>query len=124
MSKFRSISRFLTKSSTCIVCDQKFLSTTLFLSFNQDLELVERLNTSLAFFLNDLLSVMDRGFVFTLIKAYWKQVRLFSFQTLSFFFKGWSAKRESSVSVCFFSLKQKQWVLLAGVEYYEYCCWL
>uniref|UniRef100_A0A668A6J5 Dedicator of cytokinesis 7 n=1 Tax=Myripristis murdjan TaxID=586833 RepID=A0A668A6J5_9TELE len=41
---------------------------------NQDLELVERLNTSLAFFLNDLLSVMDRGFVFTLIKTYWKQV--------------------------------------------------
>lgn len=41
---------------------------------HQDLELVERLNTSLAFFLNDLLSVMDRGFVFTLIKAYWKQV--------------------------------------------------
>uniref|UniRef100_A0A7N6FBF6 Dedicator of cytokinesis 7 n=1 Tax=Anabas testudineus TaxID=64144 RepID=A0A7N6FBF6_ANATE len=40
----------------------------------QDLELVERLNTSLAFFLNDLLSVMDRGFVFTLIRAYWKQV--------------------------------------------------
>uniref|UniRef100_A0A665UKF5 Dedicator of cytokinesis 7 n=1 Tax=Echeneis naucrates TaxID=173247 RepID=A0A665UKF5_ECHNA len=36
--------------------------------------LVERLNTSLAFFLNDLLSVMDRGFVFTLIRAYWKQV--------------------------------------------------
>uniref|UniRef100_A0A8C1YRL8 Dedicator of cytokinesis 7 n=1 Tax=Cyprinus carpio TaxID=7962 RepID=A0A8C1YRL8_CYPCA len=39
-----------------------------------DLELVERLNTSLAFFLNDLLSVMDRGFVFSLIKTYWKQV--------------------------------------------------
>uniref|UniRef100_A0A671TCH5 Dedicator of cytokinesis protein 7-like n=1 Tax=Sinocyclocheilus anshuiensis TaxID=1608454 RepID=A0A671TCH5_9TELE len=36
--------------------------------------LVERLNTSLAFFLNDLLSVMDRGFVFSLIKTYWKQV--------------------------------------------------
>ncbi|TKS74253.1 Dedicator of cytokinesis protein 7 [Collichthys lucidus] len=42
--------------------------------FQKDLELVERLNTSLAFFLNDLLSVMDRGFVFTLIRAYWKQV--------------------------------------------------
>lgn len=37
--------------------------------------MVERLNTSLAFFLNDLLSVMDRGFVFTLIRAYWKQAR-------------------------------------------------
>uniref|UniRef100_A0A8D0DAI5 Dedicator of cytokinesis 7 n=1 Tax=Sander lucioperca TaxID=283035 RepID=A0A8D0DAI5_SANLU len=44
------------------------------ISSNQDLELVERLNTSLAFFLNDLLSVMDRGFVFTLIRAYWKQL--------------------------------------------------
>ncbi|CAB1332240.1 unnamed protein product [Coregonus sp. 'balchen'] len=39
----------------------------------KDLELVERLNTSLAFFLNDLLSVMDRGFAFSLIKTYWKQ---------------------------------------------------
>lgn len=37
---------------------------------------MERLNTSLAFFLNDLLSVMDRGFVFTLIRAYWKQARV------------------------------------------------
>uniref|UniRef100_A0A3B4A7C3 Uncharacterized protein n=1 Tax=Periophthalmus magnuspinnatus TaxID=409849 RepID=A0A3B4A7C3_9GOBI len=42
--------------------------------FQKDLELVERLNSSLGFFLNDLLSVMDRGFVFTLIRAYWKQV--------------------------------------------------
>uniref|UniRef100_A0A8C8E250 Dedicator of cytokinesis 7 n=1 Tax=Oryzias sinensis TaxID=183150 RepID=A0A8C8E250_9TELE len=49
----------------------------------KDLELVERLNTSLAFFLNDLLSVMDRGFVFTLIRAYWKQVHpLFKNPTL------------------------------------------
>ncbi|KAG7265864.1 hypothetical protein CRUP_016127 [Coryphaenoides rupestris] len=31
---------------------------------SQDVELVERLNASLAFFLNDLLSLMDRGFVF------------------------------------------------------------
>uniref|UniRef100_A0A1A8FHZ3 Dedicator of cytokinesis 7 n=1 Tax=Nothobranchius korthausae TaxID=1143690 RepID=A0A1A8FHZ3_9TELE len=44
--------------------------------FQKDLELVERLNTSLAFFLNDLLSVMDRGFVFTLIRTYWKQVSM------------------------------------------------
>ncbi|XP_031430859.1 dedicator of cytokinesis protein 7 isoform X21 [Clupea harengus] len=42
--------------------------------FQKDLELVERLNMSLAFFLNDLLSVMDRGFVFTLVRTYWKQV--------------------------------------------------
>lgn len=56
---------------SCIV--KTFYNKCLF--FNQDLELVERLNTSLAFFLNDLLSVMDRGFVFTLIRAYWKQAR-------------------------------------------------
>uniref|UniRef100_A0A8C4QLC5 Dedicator of cytokinesis 7 n=1 Tax=Eptatretus burgeri TaxID=7764 RepID=A0A8C4QLC5_EPTBU len=42
--------------------------------FQKDMEMIERLNTSLAFFLNDLFSVMDRGFVFQLIKAYFKQV--------------------------------------------------
>uniref|UniRef100_A0A8C4LHS0 Dedicator of cytokinesis 7 n=1 Tax=Equus asinus asinus TaxID=83772 RepID=A0A8C4LHS0_EQUAS len=42
--------------------------------FQKDTEMVERLNTSLAFFLNDLLSVMDRGFVFVLIKTCYKQV--------------------------------------------------
>uniref|UniRef100_A0A8C4WTC3 Dedicator of cytokinesis 6 n=1 Tax=Gopherus evgoodei TaxID=1825980 RepID=A0A8C4WTC3_9SAUR len=36
--------------------------------------LVERLNSSLAFFLNDLLSLMDRGFVFSLIRLYYKQL--------------------------------------------------
>uniref|UniRef100_A0A670JFF4 Dedicator of cytokinesis 7 n=1 Tax=Podarcis muralis TaxID=64176 RepID=A0A670JFF4_PODMU len=39
-----------------------------------DAEMIERLNTSLAFFLNDLLTVMDRGFVFSLTKVYYKQV--------------------------------------------------
>uniref|UniRef100_A0A2K5YBD8 Dedicator of cytokinesis 7 n=1 Tax=Mandrillus leucophaeus TaxID=9568 RepID=A0A2K5YBD8_MANLE len=47
--------------------------------FQKDTEMVERLNTSLAFFLNDLLSVMDRGFVFSLIKSCYKQVILFHF---------------------------------------------
>uniref|UniRef100_A0A8C7HYJ5 Dedicator of cytokinesis 6 n=1 Tax=Oncorhynchus kisutch TaxID=8019 RepID=A0A8C7HYJ5_ONCKI len=41
--------------------------------YHKDLELVERLNSSLAFFLNDLLSLMDRGFVFNLIRSYYKQ---------------------------------------------------
>ena len=36
--------------------------------------MVERLNASLAFFLHDLLSVMDRGFVFSLIRSYMKDV--------------------------------------------------
>eukprot|EP00069_Balaena_mysticetus_P004402 bmy_00824T0 len=50
-----------------------------------DTEMVERLNTSLAFFLNDLLSVMDRGFVFSLIKTCYKQVssKLYSLPTPS-----------------------------------------
>uniref|UniRef100_A0A673YLV7 Dedicator of cytokinesis 6 n=1 Tax=Salmo trutta TaxID=8032 RepID=A0A673YLV7_SALTR len=43
--------------------------------YHKDVELVERLNSSLAFFLNDLLSLMDRGFVFNLIRSYYKQVR-------------------------------------------------
>ena len=36
--------------------------------------MVERLNASLAFFLHDLLSVMDRGYVFSLIRTYTKDV--------------------------------------------------
>ncbi|XP_046894725.1 dedicator of cytokinesis protein 7-like isoform X5 [Hypomesus transpacificus] len=42
--------------------------------YHKDVELVERLNCSLAFFLNDLLSLMDRGFVFNLIRTYYKQI--------------------------------------------------
>ncbi|XP_048395891.1 dedicator of cytokinesis protein 7 isoform X4 [Stegostoma tigrinum] len=53
--------------------------------FQKDIELIERLNISLAFFLNDLFSVMDRGFVFSLTKTYWKQVssKLYALQTPS-----------------------------------------
>ncbi|XP_044278226.1 dedicator of cytokinesis protein 6 [Varanus komodoensis] len=40
----------------------------------KDVELVEHLNQSLAFFLNDLLSIMDRGFVFLLLRSYYKQI--------------------------------------------------
>ncbi|KAG9280103.1 dedicator of cytokinesis protein 6-like isoform X3 [Astyanax mexicanus] len=42
--------------------------------YQKDVELVERLNSSLAFFLNDLLSLMDRGFVFNLVRTYYKQI--------------------------------------------------
>uniref|UniRef100_A0A672RDM4 Dedicator of cytokinesis 6 n=1 Tax=Sinocyclocheilus grahami TaxID=75366 RepID=A0A672RDM4_SINGR len=42
--------------------------------YHKDVELVERLNNSLAFFLNDLLSLMDRGFVFNLVRSYYKQI--------------------------------------------------
>ncbi|XP_028679697.2 dedicator of cytokinesis protein 7-like isoform X1 [Erpetoichthys calabaricus] len=41
---------------------------------HKDVELMERLNANLAFFLNDLLSLMDRGFVFSLIRTYCKQI--------------------------------------------------
>lgn len=51
-----------------------FLSFIIFSLSLQDVELVERLNSSLAFFLKDLLSLMDRGFVFNLVRSYYKQV--------------------------------------------------
>jgi len=35
-----------------------------------------KINASIAFFIHDALSLMDRGFVFTLIKTYLKKVRL------------------------------------------------
>ncbi|XP_023379201.1 dedicator of cytokinesis protein 6 isoform X7 [Pteropus vampyrus] len=41
---------------------------------SKDAELAERLNASLAFFLSDLLSLVDRGFVFSLVRAHYKQV--------------------------------------------------
>uniref|UniRef100_A0A452RDC4 Dedicator of cytokinesis 6 n=1 Tax=Ursus americanus TaxID=9643 RepID=A0A452RDC4_URSAM len=40
----------------------------------KDAELAERLNASLAFFLSDLLSLVDRGFIFSLVRAHYKQV--------------------------------------------------
>ncbi|KAM5192638.1 dedicator of cytokinesis protein 8 [Mantella aurantiaca] len=49
------------------------------------IEQAEKMNISLAFFLYDLLSLMDRGFVFNLIKHYCNQLtaKLNSFPTLS-----------------------------------------
>ncbi|XP_076977876.1 dedicator of cytokinesis protein 6 isoform X1 [Tamandua tetradactyla] len=41
---------------------------------HKDAELAEHLNTSLAVFLSDLLSLADRGFVFSLVRAHYKQV--------------------------------------------------
>nr|XP_034801928.2 dedicator of cytokinesis protein 6 isoform X4 [Pan paniscus] len=41
---------------------------------HKDVELAEHLNASLAFFLSDLLSLVDRGFVFSLVRAHYKQV--------------------------------------------------
>lgn len=38
------------------------------------MEQAEKVNISLAFFLYDLLSLMDRGFVFQLVKNYCNQV--------------------------------------------------
>lgn len=41
---------------------------------NNDVKLAQSLNASLAFFIFDLLSIMDRGFVFGLIKVYYKVI--------------------------------------------------
>uniref|UniRef100_A0A1B6EVF4 Dedicator of cytokinesis protein 7 n=1 Tax=Cuerna arida TaxID=1464854 RepID=A0A1B6EVF4_9HEMI len=43
-------------------------------SYNKDPKLIHSMNASLAFFLYDLLSILDRGYVFLLIKAYCKQM--------------------------------------------------
>ncbi|XP_075219096.1 dedicator of cytokinesis [Lycorma delicatula] len=43
-------------------------------NYNKDPKLSNCMNSSLAFFLYDLLSIMDRGFVFILIKVYCKQM--------------------------------------------------
>lgn len=40
----------------------------------QDVENARRLNTSLAFFIHDAFSLVDRGFVFNLIRTYLKKV--------------------------------------------------
>ena len=40
----------------------------------KETEQAEKINISLAFFLYDLLSLMDRGFVFNLLKHYCNQV--------------------------------------------------
>lgn len=60
--------------ASCLLENTQGSSSAFCFSFLQDTEMVERLNTSLAFFLNDLLSIMDRGFVFALIKTCYKQV--------------------------------------------------
>ena len=40
----------------------------------RDSKLIQNVNCSIAFFFSDLLSIMDRGFVFNLIRNYCKQV--------------------------------------------------
>lgn len=42
--------------------------------YTKDGRLTSSLNNSLAFFLFDLLSIMDRGFIFGLIRTYYKQM--------------------------------------------------
>ena len=52
----------------------------------KEIEQAEKVNISLAFFLYDLLSLMDRGFVFNLIKHYCNQVSVLSDPALLFWF--------------------------------------
>lgn len=49
---------------------------------NTDIKLAQSLNASLAFFIFDLLSIMDRGYVFGLIKVYYKVIISKSITTL------------------------------------------
>ena len=44
------------------------------MTFNFSLQSAFTLNIHLSFFLHDLLSVMDRGFVFSLIRCYCRQL--------------------------------------------------
>lgn len=53
-----------------------FLLICFYLHLMQDVRAMQLLNASLAFFLQDLLSLMDRGYVFALIRNYCKQVSL------------------------------------------------
>ncbi|XP_068130412.1 dedicator of cytokinesis protein 6 isoform X7 [Hyperolius riggenbachi] len=68
--KQRFPERFMDDISA-LVCN---ICTDITTRYLKDAELAERLNSSLAFFLNDLLSLVDRGFVFNLIRSYYKQV--------------------------------------------------
>ncbi|XP_037832858.1 dedicator of cytokinesis protein 8 isoform X2 [Kryptolebias marmoratus] len=47
---------------------------TILIKQHKEVEQAEKINISLAFFLYDLLSLMDRGFVFQLVKNYWNQM--------------------------------------------------
>lgn len=50
----------------------------------QELEQAEKVNISLAFFLYDLMSIMDRGFVFQLVKNYFNLVRTLILFTIDY----------------------------------------
>nr|XP_039268691.1 dedicator of cytokinesis protein 7-like [Styela clava] len=59
------------------------VTTEIINSYSKDYDFAERLNLSLAFFFNDLLSIMDRGFVFSLLQTYAQQMgmRIYSLQS-------------------------------------------
>lgn len=50
------------------------VTTEIISRYGKDSRLTQSLNNSLAFFLFDLLNIMDRGYVFNLIRAYYKQM--------------------------------------------------
>lgn len=56
----------------------------MFVFHSKENEQAEKMNISLAFFLYDLLSLMDRGFVFNLIKHYCNQVSVPSDRAMVF----------------------------------------
>lgn len=50
------------------------VTTEIINQYSKDYDFADRLNLSLAFFFNDLVSIMDRGFVFHLLKCYCQQM--------------------------------------------------
>jgi len=62
------------KDSKVYIFRNKYLITELLQSCKFSLQSALSLNVHLAFFLHDLLSVMDRGFVFSLIRGYCRQL--------------------------------------------------
>lgn len=75
LSRYRRASQLTGSIQRSIRLIPSFSCLLLFL-FIQEVEQAEKVNISLAFFLYDLLSLMDRGFVFQLVRNYCNQVAM------------------------------------------------
>ncbi|XP_065206218.1 dedicator of cytokinesis protein 7 [Planococcus citri] len=68
--KHRFSEQFLDDISTLVTT----FTSDIISGYSKDIKLIQSMNCSLAFFLFDLLSIADRGFVFMLIKTYYKHM--------------------------------------------------
>ncbi|XP_021924154.1 dedicator of cytokinesis protein 6 isoform X3 [Zootermopsis nevadensis] len=66
--------RFLEQFSEDVTTLVTTITSDIISRYNKDAKLTQSLNSSLGFFLFDLLSIMDRGYVFSLVKTYCKQM--------------------------------------------------